>query len=61
MELPRLAVPQRSRAHDHRLRRPLPFDGKIFINFYIFVGMGIILAFIDTVAERAMERARRRP
>jgi voltage-gated potassium channel len=35
---------------------PSTAASKIFTIFYIFVGIGIILAFINAVAERAMER-----
>ncbi|HEX6710896.1 MAG TPA: potassium channel family protein [Rubrobacter sp.] len=35
---------------------PSTAASKIFTIFYIFVGLGIILAFVNAVAERAMER-----
>ena len=35
---------------------PSTVTGKVFTIFYIFVGLGIILAFVNAVAERAMER-----
>jgi voltage-gated potassium channel len=35
---------------------PSTATGKFFTIFYIFVGLGIILAFVNAVAERAMER-----
>jgi voltage-gated potassium channel len=38
---------------------PSTAASKIFTIFYIFVGIGIILAFVNTVAERAMERRSR--
>lgn len=38
---------------------PSTATSKIFTIFYIFVGLGIILAFVNTVAERAMERSRK--
>jgi len=38
---------------------PSTAASKIFTIFYIFVGLGIILAFVNTVAERAMERRRK--
>jgi voltage-gated potassium channel len=31
---------------------------KVFTIIYIFIGLGIILAFVNTVAERAIERRR---
>jgi hypothetical protein len=33
--------------------------GKIFTMFYIFVGIGIILGFVNAVAERSMEQRSR--
>lgn len=38
---------------------PSTATSKIFTIVYIFVGLGIILAFVNTVAERAMERSRK--
>jgi len=35
---------------------PSTAASKIFTIFYIFVGIGIILVFVNAVAERAMER-----
>jgi voltage-gated potassium channel Kch len=35
---------------------PSTVASKIFTIFYVFVGIGIILAFVNAVAERAMER-----
>ena len=38
---------------------PSTATSKSFTMFYIFVGLGIILAFVNAVAERAMERSRK--
>ena len=38
---------------------PSTATGKTFTIVYIFVGLGIILAFVNAVAERAMERSRK--
>ncbi len=35
---------------------PFTVGGKIFTIFYIFVGIGIILGFVNLVAERAMKQ-----
>jgi voltage-gated potassium channel len=35
---------------------PSTLAGKIFTIFYIFVGIGIILGFVNAVAERSIER-----
>ena len=40
---------------------PSTVAGKIFTIFYIFVGIGIILGFVNAVAERSMERRGRIP
>ena len=38
---------------------PSTATSKIFTIVYVFVGLGIILAFVNTIAERAMERRRK--
>jgi voltage-gated potassium channel Kch len=35
---------------------PSTTAGKIFTMFYIFIGIGIILGFVNAVAERSMEQ-----
>lgn len=37
---------------------PTTADGKVFTMLYIFAGIGIILGFVNTVAERSLRRRR---
>jgi voltage-gated potassium channel len=39
---------------------PATAAGKVFTILYIFVGLGIILGFVNAVAERSMERRKER-
>ena len=39
---------------------PATAAGKIFTILYIFVGIGIILGFVNAVAERSMERRKQK-
>jgi hypothetical protein len=52
------AVFQRRHAYHRGLWDLSPFTaaGKVFTILYIFVGLGIVLGFVNAVAERSLER-----